>query len=112
MPIRASAWYDLVITAGFATPWTYALLHGTLSQLGSALGISGRSRARHHRRFAGSQGDPQVARLDRPTVERNPRQLPSGTVSRVLHWQLLPACGPTTARRKINIETSFSLVTH
>ncbi|MFE9204605.1 hypothetical protein [Micromonospora sp. NPDC007230] len=37
--VRASAWYDLVITAGFATPWTYALLHGTLSQLGRALGL-------------------------------------------------------------------------
>ncbi|MGK5674315.1 hypothetical protein ACSNOB_15910 [Micromonospora sp. URMC 106] len=37
--VRASAWYDLVVTAGFATPWTYALLHGALSRLGSALGL-------------------------------------------------------------------------
>lgn len=37
--VRASAWYDLVVTAGFATPWTYALLHGALSSLGSALGL-------------------------------------------------------------------------
>ncbi|WP_406178411.1 hypothetical protein [Streptomyces sp. NBC_00996] len=22
--VRASAWYDLVVTAGFAAPWTYA----------------------------------------------------------------------------------------
>jgi hypothetical protein len=32
-------WYDLVVTAGFATPWTYALLHGALSSLGGALGL-------------------------------------------------------------------------
>ena len=37
--VRVSAWYDLVVTAGFATPWTYALLHGALSSLGSALGL-------------------------------------------------------------------------
>ncbi|WP_405427611.1 hypothetical protein [Micromonospora sp. NBC_00617] len=37
--VRASAWYDLVVTAGFATPWTYALLHGALSSLGGALGL-------------------------------------------------------------------------
>ncbi|MEU1629461.1 hypothetical protein ABZ746_29920 [Streptomyces sp. NPDC020096] len=37
--VRASAWYDLVVTAGFATPWTYALLHGALSSLGGAFGL-------------------------------------------------------------------------
>ncbi|TMR91661.1 hypothetical protein [Nonomuraea basaltis] len=37
--VRASAWYDLVVTAGFATPWTYTLLHGALSSLGGALGL-------------------------------------------------------------------------
>ncbi|MCW3839077.1 hypothetical protein ONA70_03070 [Micromonospora yasonensis] len=37
--VRASAWYDLVVTAGFATPWTYALLHDALSRLGNALGL-------------------------------------------------------------------------
>ncbi|MCZ4121032.1 hypothetical protein [Streptomyces sp. H39-S7] len=36
--VRASAWYDLVVTAGFATPWTYALMHDALSSLGDALG--------------------------------------------------------------------------
>lgn len=36
--VRASAWYDLAITAGFATPWTYALVHGALSSSGDALG--------------------------------------------------------------------------
>ncbi|MFJ1974329.1 hypothetical protein ACIO93_37535 [Streptomyces sp. NPDC087903] len=29
--VRASAWYDLVVTAGFVTPWTYTLLHDALS---------------------------------------------------------------------------------
>lgn len=37
--VRASAWYDLVVTAGFATPWTYALVHRGLSALGNALGL-------------------------------------------------------------------------
>ncbi|WP_030412709.1 hypothetical protein [Streptomyces sp. NRRL S-1448] len=37
--VRASAWYDLVVTAGFATPWTYALVHGALSSWGGALGL-------------------------------------------------------------------------
>jgi hypothetical protein len=39
--VRASAWYDLVVTAGFATPWTYALVHGALSSLGGAAGLGG-----------------------------------------------------------------------
>ncbi|MER6351501.1 hypothetical protein ABT186_06540 [Streptomyces sp. NPDC001634] len=37
--VRASAWYDLAVTAGFATPWTYALVHGALSSCGNALGL-------------------------------------------------------------------------
>ncbi|MDF9810795.1 hypothetical protein [Streptomyces sp. SPB162] len=37
--VRASAWYDLVVTAGFATPWTYALMHDALSSLGDTLGL-------------------------------------------------------------------------
>jgi hypothetical protein len=37
--VRASAWYDLVVTAGFATPWTYALLHGALAALSTGLGL-------------------------------------------------------------------------
>ncbi|MFD8694301.1 hypothetical protein [Kitasatospora purpeofusca] len=36
--VRASAWYDLAVTAGFATPWTYTLVHRTLSSLGDSLG--------------------------------------------------------------------------
>ncbi|MFF1915812.1 hypothetical protein ACFVYE_30355 [Streptomyces sp. NPDC058239] len=37
--VRASAWYDLVVTAGFATPWTYALVHDALSSAGHAWGL-------------------------------------------------------------------------
>lgn len=37
--VRASAWYDLVVTAGFATPWTYVPVHDALSSLGEALGL-------------------------------------------------------------------------
>ncbi|WP_033213369.1 hypothetical protein [Kitasatospora phosalacinea] len=37
--VRASAWYDLLVTAPFATPWTYALAHRALSAAGGALGV-------------------------------------------------------------------------
>ncbi|MGW3663031.1 hypothetical protein [Streptomyces sp. NPDC005141] len=37
--VRASAWYDLAVTAGFATPWTYMLVHDALSSWGNALGL-------------------------------------------------------------------------
>jgi hypothetical protein len=36
--VRASALYDLFLTAGFATPWTFALVHGQLSGLNVAMG--------------------------------------------------------------------------
>jgi len=36
--VRASALYDLFLTAGFATPWTFALVHGQLSSVNVALG--------------------------------------------------------------------------
>ncbi|MFJ5232899.1 hypothetical protein ACIQBJ_23750 [Kitasatospora sp. NPDC088391] len=39
--VRASAWYDLLVTAPFATPWTYALAHRALDALGGALGTGG-----------------------------------------------------------------------
>nr|WP_223242244.1 hypothetical protein [Streptomyces sp. CBMA123] len=37
--VRSSGWYDLIVTAGFATPWTYALLHHLLSAAGTATGL-------------------------------------------------------------------------
>ena len=37
--VRASGWYDLIVTLPFATPWTFALLHQGLSLLAHALGI-------------------------------------------------------------------------
>ena len=36
--VRASGLYDLFVTAPFATPWTFALLHGHLSTTNVALG--------------------------------------------------------------------------
>ena len=36
--VRASAVYDLIVTAAFATPWTFALAHGQISSLNAALG--------------------------------------------------------------------------
>ena len=37
--VRTSGWYDLIVTAGFATPWTYALVHRLLSAAGDAAGL-------------------------------------------------------------------------
>ena len=38
--VRASAWYDLVSTIGFATPWTFAMVFSGLNALSAALGMS------------------------------------------------------------------------
>ncbi|GAA2259622.1 hypothetical protein GCM10009853_010780 [Glycomyces scopariae] len=38
--VRASAAYDLVVTAGFATPWTLALVHAGLNALSGSLGLA------------------------------------------------------------------------
>jgi len=40
--VRASAWYDLVSTAGFATPWTFAWIYTGLNGLSGWLGIAER----------------------------------------------------------------------
>ncbi|MFE5219962.1 MULTISPECIES: hypothetical protein [unclassified Streptomyces] len=37
--VRTSGWYDLVVTAGFATPWSYAVVHRLLSAAGDAAGL-------------------------------------------------------------------------
>ncbi|KOY04345.1 hypothetical protein [Pseudomonas nunensis] len=39
--VRGSAWYDLIVTAAFATPWSFAALHGLLSGLSQALNLPG-----------------------------------------------------------------------
>lgn len=36
--VLGSAWYDLLLTAPFATPWTFALLHDQLSAVNQGLG--------------------------------------------------------------------------
>jgi hypothetical protein len=39
--VRASAWYDLIATVGFATPWTFAAIHHNLGSLAQALKLPG-----------------------------------------------------------------------
>src|SRR5476651_1975286 len=39
--VRGSAWYDLIVTAAFATPWSFAALHGVLSSVSQALNLPG-----------------------------------------------------------------------
>ncbi len=39
--VRASAWYDLVVTFPFATPWTMALFAGVFSGVDVGLGLPG-----------------------------------------------------------------------
>jgi hypothetical protein len=41
--VRASAFYDLVVTAPFATPWSAALLLGALRALHAALALPGQA---------------------------------------------------------------------
>jgi hypothetical protein len=35
--VRTSAWYDLVVTAGFATPWTFMAIHAMLANVAQGL---------------------------------------------------------------------------
>jgi len=39
--VRASAWYDLIVTAGFVTPWSFLALHAALLVLAAALNLPG-----------------------------------------------------------------------
>ena len=39
--VRASALYDLIVAAGFATPWTATLALGTVADLHNGLGLDG-----------------------------------------------------------------------
>lgn len=39
--VRASAWYDLLVTWPFATPWSFAWLYGGLGAVAAALGLPG-----------------------------------------------------------------------
>ena len=36
----ASAWYDLAVTAAFATPWTLTLVYALFATINTALGLS------------------------------------------------------------------------
>ncbi|MBF8162922.1 hypothetical protein [Ectopseudomonas hydrolytica] len=39
--VRASGWYDLLVTAAFVTPWSFMALHGLLQSLHHGLGLPG-----------------------------------------------------------------------
>ena len=39
--VRASGWYDLIVTWPFALPWTFAWLYGALAWLSATLGLPG-----------------------------------------------------------------------
>lgn len=39
--IKASAWYDLIVTAAFATPWTFMFIYQGIQLLDSSLGLPG-----------------------------------------------------------------------
>ncbi|MFW9079473.1 hypothetical protein ACOI9X_09365 [Pseudomonas sp. P2757] len=39
--VRGSAWYDLLVTAAFVTPWSFAALHGVLTAVSQALDLPG-----------------------------------------------------------------------
>ncbi|MEJ6818931.1 hypothetical protein [Pseudomonas sp. LF-5] len=39
--VRGSAWYDLIVTAAFVTPWSFVVLHGLLTALSQALDLPG-----------------------------------------------------------------------
>ena len=39
--VQGSAWYDLIVTAAFVTPWSFAALHGLLLGISQALSLPG-----------------------------------------------------------------------
>lgn len=39
--VRGSAWYDLIVTAAFITPWSFAALHGVLVSLSQIFSLPG-----------------------------------------------------------------------
>jgi len=39
--VRGSAWYDLLVTAAFVTPWSFAALHGLLISVSQAFDLPG-----------------------------------------------------------------------
>jgi len=39
--VRASGWYDLMVTVAFVTPWSFMALHGLMQSLAQAFNLSG-----------------------------------------------------------------------
>ncbi len=46
--VKASGIYDLVVTIGFATPWTFALIYSILTSIDATLNIPGEFPALDH----------------------------------------------------------------
>ncbi len=38
---RFSAWYDIIVTAAFATPWTFVFVMGMIAKMSDTLGLPG-----------------------------------------------------------------------
>ncbi len=38
---RLSAWYDIIVTAGFATPWSFVFMIGLIADASERLGLPG-----------------------------------------------------------------------
>jgi hypothetical protein len=72
--VRASAWYDLLVTWPFATPWTFVWLYSSLTATAQTLGLPGTAHPLDatHVMFANLLGSVVVvwslARLLSPTV--------------------------------------------
>ncbi|MGW8464594.1 hypothetical protein [Pseudomonas sp. CLCA07] len=39
--VRGSAWYDLIVTAAFVTPWSFSALHGVLKGVSQVFDLPG-----------------------------------------------------------------------
>ena len=39
--VRTSAWYDLIVTLPFATPWSFVWMYGSLAAVAQTLGLPG-----------------------------------------------------------------------
>ena len=91
--VRASAWYNLLVTWPFATPWTFAWMYGQLTVLAGLTGLPGQIHPLDatHMLFANLLGSVVVvwslARLLGPTVRLGRLD----AVARLLFaaWQLM-----------------------
>lgn len=73
--VRASGWYDLIVTWLFATPWTFVWVYGSLAAVAQSLGLPGTMHTldASHILFANLLGSVVVvwslARLLKPSIQ-------------------------------------------